>query len=283
MQARAVITLLLILCLCATPVEARPRLAQEDASARITPEEEREARELAALFARRFRETLDIEPLMGEMFLDDFSRRLQYEAGKSPGFAIEHNAASQLTEAEFRRFYVSFVNFGSLAIHVTYVGVSSGEVAVGDDVNDDAGNLRMEDIIPPEVAEAFKSDAEISAVLPFSKNVSLDDEGRETLINLEQARSFPAAWGKMAVILRGYILKRQPQRGTPEWEESEKDVRIYEPYVLTLDEPSCNFPAGTRQVFVNVQIYPAVQFQLTLVRIDERLRVLEAAPIFDGD
>jgi hypothetical protein len=54
-------------------MQNEPSAARSESESKLTPAEEQEARELAAQFVRRFRETDDIAPLVDEMFVNDFA------------------------------------------------------------------------------------------------------------------------------------------------------------------------------------------------------------------
>ena len=110
MTTRRLIATLLAVVLAlsgATRALAAPR--DEDLS--LTPEEEREARELLGEFNGKFVETGDIAPLVEAYFVPDFSSRLRQSAKTFPFIVIDwKDEAAPPDPEDLRRFYVATTN-----------------------------------------------------------------------------------------------------------------------------------------------------------------------------
>jgi hypothetical protein len=113
MGLRTIITCLLVLALGATSVARAPAAAPpRGEDSKIAPEEEREARELIEEFNRKFVETHDIDPLIEEYFVPDFSSRLRQNAETFPFIIVDwKDEAAPPDPEDLRRFYVASTNF----------------------------------------------------------------------------------------------------------------------------------------------------------------------------
>jgi hypothetical protein len=186
MTTRRFITTLLIIVLTlsgATRALASPR---DDEDTKITPEEEREARELVEEFNKKFVETHDIAPLVKEYFVPDFSSRLQQHAETFPFQFIKwKDDATPPDPEDLLRFYVASTNF----LHVLFpiYGAAVKKCAEEKD-DDDAGDRdrddecdddhdpKLEKVLPPSAIEIIKSEPSLRDWLGSQESDTRKDE-----------------------------------------------------------------------------------------------------------
>lgn len=166
---RRFITALLVVLLASsgsTLALASPR--DEDLS--LTPEEKREARELLEEFNQKFVETNDIDPLIKDYFVPDFSSRLRQNAGTIPFSLIDwKDEAAPPDPEDLRRFYVATTNF----LHDFFpLYAAAAKKCAEQEEKDDAGKgtakgggecddyyePRVEKFLPPAAVEIMKTD-----------------------------------------------------------------------------------------------------------------------------
>ena len=195
MKVRALITLLLICCLGATHASAGARFAERDAREQLTPEEEREAREVAEALFKRLEEGQDLAPLLEEMFVGDFAERLHASLGSAGSlYFLDRTVAAQATRDEVLRHHVAFSNFILLtSMHTMNAqlqaraerraakanrenngGQAGGEEETKETEGEeetDGDEPKLADILPPDVLGLFRAD-------PILCRFLLEDEGR---------------------------------------------------------------------------------------------------------
>ncbi|MFL6228215.1 MAG: hypothetical protein ACJ741_05515, partial [Pyrinomonadaceae bacterium] len=171
MMTRRFITTLLIIVLtlsCATRALASPRA--EDLA--ITPDEEREARELLEEFNNKFVETNDIAPLIKEYFVPDFASRLGQHAETFPFQLIEWKDESAPPDADdLLRFYVASTNCLHTLIPIYYAASERAKKDRGEDSDEEEPEL--EEVLPPAAVELIKSD-------PLLRGIFEDKDGETT-------------------------------------------------------------------------------------------------------
>lgn len=166
---RRLITALLVVVLAlsgATRALAAPR----DEVLTTTPDEEREARELLEEFNKKFVETNDIDPLIKDYFVPDFSSRLPQHAEAYPFVLIDwKDEAAPPDPEDMRRFYVATTNFLH-AFFPLYAAAAKkcaeeedredGEEdhTKGDGDCDGSYDPKMEKFLPPAAIEIMKAD-----------------------------------------------------------------------------------------------------------------------------
>ena len=168
MTRRLITTLLAVLLTLsgATRAPASPR--DEDSS--ITADEEREARELLAEFNGKFVETNDIEPLIEDYFVPDFTSRLPRKGETYPFALVDWKEEAAPPDPEdLRRFYVATTNFLH-AFFPLYAAAAKkcaeeedkedgDEGRAGGDVGcDGSHDPKLEKTLPPAAVEIMKAD-----------------------------------------------------------------------------------------------------------------------------
>ena len=302
MRTLSVITLLLALCLGATPAAAAlPRPSQERAGGRLTPDEEQEARELADAFVKRFRETNDIAPLVEELFVEDFAERLRHDVNGVPLCLLRREVALRAAPAELREFYVAQFNF--LALSLEYwmsrpegagggeeeptleqmyphevVGVLRREPHFAAFITGDKSAPEEPDEERAEPVESSLSDAAKSDEEKFDKAKRKADDEERFVKSLDALREVTTTAEKAAKALRlsvppfAYMLEAQRETIADE-DLPEADA----PGAETFEQAFYGFPAGTRFIRLNVEPLYGLQMQLYAVRVkDGRLRITAA-------
>jgi hypothetical protein len=148
---------LLALLLTTIPTTGQIQQERDNAAERITPDEEREARELLEEFDRKFAETHDIAPLIKEYFVSDFASRLNRHAETFPLQLVEwkDNAAPPEPD-DLLRFYVASTNCLQTLFPLIYAAYQKAEKARGAD-----GEMKDPtpyDVLPPAAIELIKSE-----------------------------------------------------------------------------------------------------------------------------
>jgi hypothetical protein len=267
----------------------------------MTPEEEREARELARQFVEHLREHNDVSPLVEELFVGDFASRLRRERKELPMLFVAPEAAARAGDDELKRFYVAEFNFFSrtFAYWMTRAQSSGGSDQDDEDGDSDA----LETWYPPDVLGVLKDDPFMAAAIAQAERPEEEEEeqaaedkaagaGSERrpreederyIKDLFMLRSAAETMGKAAGVLRAHAaefsaLRRAQEASVPQG--AFEDIHVM--FIDTREEEYLGYPPGTRLIRVNVEPAHDVQFALTLVREDGGLRVLHAFPCF-GD
>jgi hypothetical protein len=244
MWKRLLATLLALAALPALAPARQGRPAEE-----VTPEEEREARDLARQFVKRLREHNDIAPLVEDLFVRDFPSRLRREREQVPMLFVAPEAAARATDDELKRFYVAEFNFFSLTLAYLMTRPEAGE----DDEEEDSDS--PENWYPPEVIQVLREDPIISAAIALEKAEAAAEEDEDNFIkDLASLRAATVTAGKAAGVMRAYVpefsaLRRAQEAGVPE--EAFEDVHAM--YLDTREEEHLGFPPFTRFVRVNVE------------------------------
>src|SRR3954470_1342085 len=119
MGARLLIIVLLMTALT-TLVPGQQAVVHDDSPARqeaakLTPEEEQEALDLAARFSERLRATNDFGQIIDEMFVPHFPERLRQAPQNSlPLILLDKSLRGRATSDELRRYYAASMNFSEL-------------------------------------------------------------------------------------------------------------------------------------------------------------------------
>ncbi len=292
MKTHAAIALLLTFCLGAMPAAAHPRLTQENEHEKITPEEEREARKLASLFVKRFRETNDIAPLIDELFVEDVGKRLRYDTEGIPMIFVERDVAWQAAPAELSRFYIAQFNFVTLTLEywMTYPHVLEAD-------DEDAREPELEQMFPSEVAGVLRSDPNFSAFIngegAAEKESSETEEGvgsasgpsdQETdeifIKTLTALREVTLTTEKAADALRPHVPPFPVLREALKDRIDDKNlVEVHAPSLETHEEAFYGFPPATRFICLKVEPVHNLQVDLCMVVIDGRIRIVAAFPV----
>ena len=176
MFLRLLISLLLIASL-ATATLGRPVVKLEENQAKegtLTPDEEREARELAEDFIKRLEESEDVTPLLREFYVSDFAERLRDRMEEVFPLAAKPEVAALMSSEEILRAYAASINCIYLAsVHYTEIlrRRASERAERGEPKDSDAENdLTIEELIPPKLIKLIQSDPALAAMLAEELN-----------------------------------------------------------------------------------------------------------------
>ena len=312
MKARLIIVLLLaVVMLTASPfhpASARisPRVDAEEES-KLNPEEEREARELAARFTERWQTTSDFQQMMDEIFVQDFSERLwRAPTGEMPWCFLDKNVIAYAGRDELRRYYIASMNFYGLYFRL-YEATEELRQSSETDVES-----RATDVLSPEVMNLLLSDptlaqlqrmysedyehentkeaesgqpapsvdsSQAASATPQADGGGSNEEASEEgmIKSLPQMNSYTTTLEKANELLRKRLASLTPITPTPangDDTKSEKDS--LEIYPTTLDEGEYNFHEG--MPVVRLKLLP---FTLTLIKTGGRFKILSAAIYVD--
>jgi|GEM_PF-2486940 len=289
MNLRMLIALLLMLTLTFSASGFQQSQAEDtpakESDARITPDEEREARELAARFVKRWEETEDLSPLIDEFFVQDFAERLHYEPQFLFFGEIKEDEKNILeSSADLQRHYVAMTNLLRLLIRLQeiYEPLLKAEEGQAD--------LDLNHLLPPGIWAVLRSNPTMRAVMSEelgeesesqteASGQNTDDKVNPRIIkNLEELRSMTATLEQAVTLLRAH-LKTLPrtlskseaivnrQNDTQSSGSENEDPLM--PRAHLLYEDLYGYPKGTRVICINI-----MPFHIDLVRINDRLKVL---------
>jgi hypothetical protein len=288
MILRPLIALLLTITLLLTAM-GRERNAPEASpvdkgSAEITPDEEREARELVTRLTTRWRETEDIGPLIEELFVADFADRLRQEPRYLFFSELKKEQLGPQDREDLRRHYVAMTNLLHLFVRLYEVYLPLLKAEEGGE------DFEPEKLLPANVIEVLKSNPTLSAIYdeelggkaetPASQSPdkSVEDKRERRVETIEQLRALTDTLERAVVLLRDHVrtlpltqpaselLKEQESQGNSEPSESDDTMK---PRVYILSEDFYGYPSGTRLICVDI-----LPFHMDLVRVGQRLKVL---------
>jgi hypothetical protein len=295
MNLRPLMTLLLMINLAATamclPQNVSKDLPAEQRDEKITPDEEREARELVARFFKRWQETDDIGPLIDEFFVADFADRLRHEPEML--FLGELKPELLLTtdsRDDLLRYYVAMTNLLRL---ITRLYAISAPINMSDG---ERGELDLKEMLPASIWELFKGNPITNAII--NEELGEKAEGRtenpdasaakeadaKSIKTIEQLRDLTATLEQANILLRDHLktlplplpasevstgeISRSRQSDTDSTAAESNDPLT--PRIHIPGEDFYGYPADTRLICFNV-----LPFDIDLVRDgDNRLKVL---------
>lgn len=288
MNLRTLIALLLTLVLTFPAQGFQPGQTEEtptrENDEKLTPDEERETRELAARFIKRWEETEDLGPLIDEFFVRDFAERLHYEPQVFYFGEIKEEKSILESGADLRRHYVAMTDFLRLVLRLQEIYapiLKSEEGQAEPDLNQ---------LIPAAVLDVLDSNPTMKAVMREdmgeqaegqtvdSEQGAADQADARIIKNLEELRSLTATLERAVTLLRAH-MKTLPQT-IPTSESIARqldDTRTavsenhdpLMPRVRLLNKAFYGHPEGTRVICLNIRL-----FHVDLVRVNDRLRVL---------
>jgi hypothetical protein len=263
---------------------------EDSEEAKLTDMEEREARDLAALFNTRWRETEDIGPLVEEFFAGGFAEYLRAEPQLLFFHELKPESLAWASRDDLERQYVASMNFTHLMFRLYEVY----EVAGGS--GEEKMELRLRDILPASVWNVLESNPTLYAIMreemgeaeakgqaeaiePDTQQQQRRAEAKEVR-TLEQVRSLTDTLERAVVLLRDH-LKSLPgtldtrerissQQSSDADSSAEIDDDPLKPQLYISGEAADGYPAGTRMIYVDI-----LPFRMRLVRAaeGERLKV----------
>jgi hypothetical protein len=289
MNLRTLIALLLMLVMTFSALGFQQSPEEEttadQSDQKTTFDEEREARELAARFVKRWEETEDLSPLIKEFFVHDFAERLHYEPQQLYFGKIKEDEKSILeSSADLQRHYVAMTNFLRLLIRLQEI---YAPILKAEEGQDDAD---LKHLLPPGLWDIFRSNPVMRAVMSeeLGENIESQTEASDqstedrvnpqVIKNLEELRQLTATLEQAVALLRAQV-KTLPltikmsetivnQQSNMQSSDSEDNDPLM-PRAHLLGEDFYGYPKGTRVICFNI-----MPFHIDLVRVNDRLRVL---------
>lgn len=316
MRARAIASCLLIIVVAITtagrqPIKRQRTPAVPDDEQQLTPEEEQEARTLVERFNERLRTTNDIEPLLDEMFIRDFSERLrQAQTGGLFWTFLNKNLVASASPDELQRFYVASMNSFQLYFKL-YEAIEYSQKQSEDKEEE----LNPKDVLSPEIINVLLSDPTLAELAREIEEEEQNDRAKENdnnqsaenrdssqaagsatetdaatakkkdemdvIKNVTQLKSISATLEKANELMRKRVSSMLPlpsiqsnEEDTESQSESQKDsLRFYQ---TSLDEGEFGCPKGTEVIHVDV-----LPYCLYLIRIEGQLKILSATIYMD--
>jgi hypothetical protein len=295
--------LLLVLTL-ATGSVAPVRGQQEDAPTdeeKITPEEEREAVQLAERFIKRFEEKNEPSSLIDELYVKDFDARLRRDDVSNYIYLVkvEPEVVAKATDQDLRRLYTASLNFIYASAYLYGIHMYNRKLK-GLDAVDDDNDPPLKEILPPQVEAVLRSDPVMAKLLAEDEeqeregNSEPSEEPQQRaagssekeakadgveIRSVERMRGFASTLEKAAVLVREHLKTLQVPQTWKElltalqtmgaWEGVTDDCEGLCPRVNIISDEFFGAPVGTRLICVKV-----MPFHMDLVRVDGRLRIL---------
>jgi hypothetical protein len=311
MKARPIIALLLALAIAQAAI-TRPASAQEESpqaeaeELKLTPEEEREVRDIAARFEERWQATHNFGQIIDEMFVKDFTERLwRGPSSQLPWVFLNENLVAYTAGDVLRRFYVASMNFYGLFFRLAEIveyqkkqsGNEEGELAL-DALSPEIVDVLLGDPTLATVVEILKKDDEDARAQKVeghqpAENVDSpppagatpetnDEDAKETdeiglIKNPLQLNGVTTTFEKAVELMRKRLASMPPlQPPTPSSEETQSQPPSHEIDVENLNETEYGYPKGTRVASIKV-----LSFYVSLVRIDGHFKILTVAIYVD--
>jgi hypothetical protein len=289
---------IVIVALLAPGAAARPLRAQQEEAERLTPEEEREARDLAASLVRRFAAAKDYAPLLEEFFVRDLAERLGGEASAAEvptedSFPflrfVEPETVRQVDATDLRRFYAATLNCYFLAELRGRVAKYAKNKDRREEEDEKEAELR--DYFPPDALTAAQRNPLLAKMIEEAddsdKPAEPEDEskagegdeadGKLMLKGVVNFREMTATLEEVAALLRSSLksLPADPLAGLLGEDLSASELAgeaVMDVKVEELNEPFRGEPEGARLVCVTARM-----FHIDLVQVERRFRVLNVS------
>lgn len=181
MNARHIIASILVLAISLATavhpsgVRASPRTDAED-EAKLTAEEEQEARDIAMRFGELLNDTNDFGLLIDELFAGDFSKHLRETPTHSlPWALLDKHLIAQASPSELRRYYVSAMNFYVLAFRLYEAAGRQAKQAA----DEDESERSFEEVVSPEVLKVLLSDPTFRELMESANEEESDEQAKE--------------------------------------------------------------------------------------------------------
>ena len=247
------------LILFAVHTHTVPAAASQVVEGQPTVQEAREAREVAAAFIRRMRETRDVAALE-DLYVDDFLRLRLESAQFSLGdfgssLFLRTELKAGVDRREWQRFYAAQVNLNYFS--ALYYLAPGRNILTHEPT--------MSEVYPPEVVALLDANHFLVGKSPDRKyKIETPEELRGVLTTLERA----------AALMRARFVKHPPE----EAERYRENVRAWtagepEEAVYIQTGGRTGFPKGMR--FFRLRTSPEI-FDLTLVRTGEGMKIVWA-------
>jgi hypothetical protein len=232
----------------------------------ITPPETRQVNEIARRFSERFRQTKDIAPITRELFVSDFVER-SIKTEYSLWLFLDPKFARTLPKQDLQETYALLSNWmylSSLYVYSRHPSTSGAEIADSE-------------LLPIEVSKLIRQN---KGVFADSKIEVFEEDGKEWVVDSElELRSMKSTLTTALPLLRKAAIKRRAGM-TRAWKETMSDFgtrfKYYDPWVIECRGDCHGFPEGTMLFVVNAEL-----FQLNVVKIGKRMRILSAYYYFD--
>lgn len=289
---------LMLLTGSAAPVRSQQTDGQtvED---KITPEEEREAIQIAGQFVKGFEEKNNLLSLIDELYVKDFDARLRPSLNDYSYVAsVEPEVIQSAKDEDLRRFYAASLNFYYAGGFLYAVNAYNGKLK-GEEQHD--YDPPLNELLPPNVIDVLKTHPILARIIfeaeeeERRRNSAQSGETEQRAENgseeagasgnqiesIESLRSYTNTLEKANALIRAHLKTLSvPQN----WEALARAIETTEEKKESADNDSCDrmcprvnilsddffgSPKGTRLICLRV-----LAFHMELVKVDGRLRIL---------
>ncbi|MDT4965298.1 MAG: hypothetical protein QOJ64_35 [Acidobacteriota bacterium] len=319
MRGRIIIAFLLIATI-GIAAAGRPSLDRLNSPAvptddqEATPEEEREARELALRLAKRLRETEDFGPLISEFFDTEFVERIRgFARDQEPEsdffFFCGQEVILQASADDLRRAYLAYINFWNQAQRLgdaSWDNVKTRYRLEGKDALHEqtawGEHLKLKDeSVPREAFSIAKSDQLLDMAFGLFREDS-DNDGAESeedseatfraaaIHDVGRLSNITVKLEQINVLLRGAAQKlRSDTESLVRTEVGAAQSRHVEPNrseesrVYRFDSErleALTFGLAPGTLFMYARVFP---FEIVMAQIDGKLKIVAVYPDIDGD
>lgn len=292
--------LLVLMLLLGSVAPVRSQQTDVQTVEKITPEEEREALQIAGQFVKGFEEKNNLLALIDELYVKDFDARLRPDFSSYSFIAsVKPEVLERASDEDLRRLDAVTLGF-SYAGGFLYGVNQYNRKLKGEESRDDEPVIN--ELMPPDVIELFKTDPILAEIIAEGeeeerrRNSEQSDEteqgaGRDSeeriraisneIKSLESLRHYVSTLEKACALIRAHLKTLQaPQTWDelisaleqPEEKRDNSDNDTCEgmcPRVTILSEDFFGCPKGTRLICLKVML-----FHMDLVRVEGKLRIL---------
>jgi hypothetical protein len=238
-------------------------------SEELTEIEKQQASEVAIQFTKRLAETSDLSLLVKDLYLNDSVERFKRDRSKRlegssdhdvyfvPGLDYNSRLLTDGSTEDWYRFYIAANNF-------LFFGFMSGIKNYSGDGKD----FKPTDMYPSSVIKLLDSNPNLANMIlrkGSSRPVSSVDEMKKATATLEQAAAMIRKKQNGKALLNinaGELIKLM------------KEDELFRPQLEIVADEVFGFPQGTRLVYISTPL----GFRLTLVKSDNRLKIVWAEP-----
>ncbi len=244
----------------------------------LTAEEKKAAQDIGDRFMQRLAETGDVEPLIKEMFVNDFmqryvkARKHELSAGKEastnitfgPGIEYSSSLLDKPTDEEWRQLYVSMFNFQQYGFMVAF-NMSAKSLLNGDEMDEKV----IDNIFPKGVMNILDAD-------PILCNLIQEKNNQNIIKTIDEFRRVNKTLSAAINLLHSGNYKNKVKMLDDARKVlktfKEKAAKEMEPSLVFADEESFGFPKGTRFV----RVFASVTHVLIVVRLGGEYKIVGA-------
>jgi hypothetical protein len=247
-----------------------------------TAEELKAAKELSSRFVQRINETVDINPLVKELFVADFMKRyvreelVKLKEGKkgpsrilfTSGLEYDSELLEKATEEDWRALYVNTFNFMQYSLNVMF-NAQAESMAAGNEADHEEMDKLLENMYPSKVMNLVNSNL-------ILRNMVRKGNDARPMKTVQELRDFNKVLAEA-----NSLLDSEKRRGrgilTPESEKilnllTEKAADTLGPNLDVCEDECYGFPKGTRMI----DLFATPMHSLLIVKVGADFKIIKA-------